>query len=151
VLHHGLPSPIDAHREMVHATAGQPFMARVARFSVAPETGLPALGAGTFVALIHWGDDTPPALGVVQSDGTGYAVLGGHVYDAPGLYRITVDIRDGEGKTAEIVSEAVVRPSQFPVGSLLQTGRHADGLDDVTETLSDWIADVEALDAFFMA
>jgi hypothetical protein len=78
------------------------FRGNIARFSE------PHTNAKEFDALISWGDPSVPARGVIHARGRGRFVVGGsHHYAAPGVYQVTVNIRDGLGQ--RIVIDSSVR------------------------------------------
>jgi hypothetical protein len=68
----------------------------------------PHTSAKQFSAIVDWGDQTADGPGRIQSHGKGrYAVIGSHRYSAPGVYHITVIIRDASGQ--EIAGVSSVR------------------------------------------
>ncbi len=73
--------------------------------------------ATTLSAKINWGDGTPvvDASSVrrdPRSPGLGkMAVFGTHTYSKPGFYQMTVEVRDNNGLSRKIYSEALVAPA----------------------------------------
>lgn len=64
--------------------------------------------ADTHVASVDWGDGTTSAATVSQGAGSG-TVTGSHVYTAPGIYTVTVDVTDDDGgRAAPAVLEYIV-------------------------------------------
>jgi hypothetical protein len=54
---------------------------------------------GEFGALIDWGDQSGPTPGQIKRQGRGrYEVVGMHRYPAPGVFPVTVTIRDAAGQ-----------------------------------------------------
>jgi hypothetical protein len=97
------PPPPIATGIRLRTGANRPFLGPVARLS-----GLQA-GVHQLAALIDWGDDSPPAAGLIRSRGHGhFQVIGSHSYALPGKYTVLVTIRDPDGPLlAE--STAIVR------------------------------------------
>jgi uncharacterized protein YjdB len=55
-----------------------------------------------FHAVIDWGDNSKKPLAHIHSEGDGrYAVVGMHRYVKPGVYHVTVTVRDPHGRKAE--------------------------------------------------
>ena len=65
----------------------------------------PHTSARVFSAMIDWGDRSTVAPGQIQTQGKGrYAVIGSHRYVVPGVYLVTVTIRDASGREIAAVS-----------------------------------------------
>jgi hypothetical protein len=77
------------------------FHGSVARFSD------PHTQPRQFTAVIDWGDQSGPTPGRVRRRGNGkYWVVGAHRYGTPGVFQVTVTIRDATG--IEIAAQGVV-------------------------------------------
>ena len=72
----------------VEATEGIAFTALVASFRDDDPIG-------NFAAEIDWGDGVTSAGTIVANGNDGFDVSGGHTYDVPGTFGVTVIIRDG--------------------------------------------------------
>jgi regulation of enolase protein 1 (concanavalin A-like superfamily) len=85
----GQGSQVAASGQSFQETAGQSTSAVVASFS---DSG--SLTGSNFTATIFWGDGTS-SVGQVQTNGPGsFSVLGTPAYAQPGLYKVSVLIRD---------------------------------------------------------
>jgi hypothetical protein len=73
--------------------AGGSFHKPIARFADPNST------PGQFGALIDWGDQSGPTPGQIKRQGRGrFEVVGMHRYPAPGVFPVTVTIRDAAGQ-----------------------------------------------------
>jgi hypothetical protein len=83
------------------ARVNRTFQSPVARFSD------PRTTAGQFSAVIDFGDQSEPTPGQIRRQGNGrYVVVGSHRYSTPGVFQVTVTIRDAAG--AEIAAHGLV-------------------------------------------
>jgi PKD domain-containing protein len=74
------------------AMLARPFQKAVARFAD------PHSAPAQFRAVIDWGDQSGPTAGRIKRQDRGrYQVVGSHRYQAPGVHRVTVTIRDAAG------------------------------------------------------
>src|SRR5262249_27029552 len=94
-------------------TENMPASVVVASFEDADPNG----SAGQYAASINWGDGTPPTIGTVTANGTGFDVTSTHTYtraanspNTPARYPVTVTITDVGGATATATGTAVVTP-----------------------------------------
>jgi choice-of-anchor A domain-containing protein len=99
-----LPAALTATGQTVSATAGAPFSDVVASLTDHDLLGT----AGSYTAVISWGDGSSSA-GTVAATGPGaFTVSGTHVYGAAGSYPVSVRITDVDGGTASVAGSAHV-------------------------------------------
>jgi len=101
----------------IQAVAGQAFGGPVAEINDRNRASV----AGDFTATVDWGDGTAPAPATVSGTNGRHAVSGGHVYAAPGAYRLQVTVQHGgrtivlDAGTATVAAPVqVVAPSLTP-------------------------------------
>lgn len=88
------PAPLVATPVNFTAKAGVSFDSRVATFLTKTVLG----GAGSYEAVIDWGDGTT-TVGRVRGTGTTLSVFGNHTYAGPGTQTVTVTISHKKGFT----------------------------------------------------
>jgi uncharacterized protein (TIGR03118 family) len=102
--------PLTAQGQPVTAIPGTAFTGTVATFSDA-DLNTPA---GSFSAMINWGDGSATTAGVVTSTGSGsFSVSGTHTYTVAGTFSLTVSITDNDtshdsGGSTALASSSVV-------------------------------------------
>src|SRR5439155_1407170 len=67
-----------------------------------------ALPAGSYAALINWGDGSAATPGVVSFAGGTFTVSGDHVYTDDGSYPLQVTVSEGEGNSITVSATATV-------------------------------------------
>jgi len=69
----------------------------------------PHTNARGFSAIVDWGDQSSATPGQIRTQGKGrYAVIGSHRYVTPGVYKVTVTVRDASGREIAAMSAAHV-------------------------------------------
>jgi hypothetical protein len=64
-----------------------------------------------FNALVDWGDLSAPTPAQIRASGRGrFTVIGAHRYVAPGIYHLTIAIRDAAGRPIIAAGRARVIP-----------------------------------------
>jgi hypothetical protein len=102
--------PLTATGTTVTTTEGGAFSGVVASFTDTDPHAVPS----DFAATVYWSDGSAPTSGTIGVSGSGFTVIGSHVFAEEGSYIITVQVRDqgsSQDGTTSPVSVAIVPPT----------------------------------------
>jgi ELWxxDGT repeat protein len=126
--------PLSASGKAISVAEGQTFSGTVATFT---DPG-PAAAAGTYAALITWGDGQTSA-GTITALGNGqFSVSGSHVYAHAGSYAVSVQIkRAADGSGVRATAWATVAEEPFWAGRTYQHVKKGQAVAGLLGSLTD--------------